>query len=161
MPVEVWRQTKCQVLGSEVVPSDSAYAPDEEDEIPRATLIWRAVKLPIYSVALIPLTVGSASAYLQTGIFAARRYFLLLASSVLIITWLNLSNDVYDFDTGADKNKKESVVNLVGSSSVPSPYQWEIGLSVLLKRTMRHIWSPAWTRLLSMIEQSISFADGK
>jgi 1,4-dihydroxy-2-naphthoate octaprenyltransferase len=24
------------------------------------------------------------------------------------------SNDVYDFDTGADKNKKESVVNLVG-----------------------------------------------
>ncbi|OWM87740.1 hypothetical protein CDL15_Pgr016436 [Punica granatum] len=115
MPVEVWRQTKCQVLGSEVVPSDSAYAPDEEDEIPRATLIWRAVKLPIYSVALIPLTVGSASAYLQTGIFAARRYFLLLASSVLIITWLNLSNDVYDFDTGADKNKKESVVNLVGS----------------------------------------------
>ncbi|EEF36527.1 hypothetical protein RCOM_0822650 [Ricinus communis] len=27
------------------------------------------------------------------------------------------SNDVYDFDTGADKNKKESVVNLVGSRS--------------------------------------------
>jgi 1,4-dihydroxy-2-naphthoate octaprenyltransferase len=24
------------------------------------------------------------------------------------------SNDVYDFDTGVDKNKKESVVNLVG-----------------------------------------------
>lgn len=24
------------------------------------------------------------------------------------------SNDVYDFDTGADKNKKESVVNLFG-----------------------------------------------
>ena len=24
------------------------------------------------------------------------------------------SNDVYDFDTGADKNKKESVVNMVG-----------------------------------------------
>lgn len=24
------------------------------------------------------------------------------------------SNDVYDFDTGADQNKKESVVNLVG-----------------------------------------------
>lgn len=26
----------------------------------------------------------------------------------------NGSNDVYDFDTGADKNKKESVVNMVG-----------------------------------------------
>ncbi|WCJ18762.1 2-carboxy-1 4-naphthoquinone phytyltransferase chloroplastic [Euphorbia peplus] len=87
----------------------------EEEDVSRVTLIWRAVKLPIYSVAFIPLTVGCAAAYLQTGIFSARRYFVLLASSVLIITWLNLSNDVYDFDTGADKNKKESVVNLVGS----------------------------------------------
>ncbi|WCJ24860.1 2-carboxy-1 4-naphthoquinone phytyltransferase chloroplastic [Euphorbia peplus] len=90
---------------------------EEEDDVSRVTLMWRAVKLPIYSVAFIPLTVGCAAAYLQTGIFSARRYFVLFASSVLIITWLNLSNDVYDFDTGADKNKKESVVNLVGSRS--------------------------------------------
>ncbi|XP_026446749.1 2-carboxy-1,4-naphthoquinone phytyltransferase, chloroplastic-like isoform X4 [Papaver somniferum] len=59
--------------------------------------------------------VGSAAAYLQAGLFSLRRYFVLLSSSVLIITWLNLSNDVHDFDTGADKNKKESVVNIVGS----------------------------------------------
>lgn len=88
---------------------------ESEEHISKETLIWRAIKLPIYSVALIPLTVGSAAAYLQTGIFSARCYFVLLASSVLVITWLNLSNDVYDFDTGVDKNKKESVVNLVGS----------------------------------------------
>ncbi|KAK9110737.1 hypothetical protein Sjap_018797 [Stephania japonica] len=88
---------------------------DEEASVSRATLAWRAIKLPIYSVALVPLSVGSAAAYLQAGIFFVRRYLVLLASSVLIITWLNLSNDVYDFDTGADKNKKESVVNMVGS----------------------------------------------
>ncbi|OUZ99611.1 UbiA prenyltransferase family [Macleaya cordata] len=88
---------------------------EEEEDISRSTLIWRAIKLPIYSVALVPLTVGSAAAYLQAGLFSARRYFVLLSSSVLIITWLNLSNDVYDFETGADKNKKESVVNIVGS----------------------------------------------
>ncbi|KAH7679668.1 2-carboxy-1,4-naphthoquinone phytyltransferase protein [Dioscorea alata] len=87
----------------------------EAAEISRATLLWRAAKLPIYSVALVPLTVGSSAAYLETGIFFARRYLLLLISSVLIITWLNLSNDVYDFDTGADLDKKESVVNIVGS----------------------------------------------
>ncbi|XP_042981074.1 2-carboxy-1,4-naphthoquinone phytyltransferase, chloroplastic isoform X2 [Carya illinoinensis] len=105
---------------------------EKEDGVSRATLIWRAVKLPMYSVALVPLTVGSAAAYFQTGICSARRFFVLLASSVLVITWLNLRthiygmydiflqpklihhNDVYDFDTGADKNKKESVVNLVG-----------------------------------------------
>ncbi|KAL5790060.1 hypothetical protein ACOSQ2_004948 [Xanthoceras sorbifolium] len=88
---------------------------EEEEDVSRTTLIWRAIKLPIYTVALVPLSVGAAAAYLQTGTFSARRYLVLLASSVLIITWLNLSNDVYDFDTGADKNKKESVVNLVGS----------------------------------------------
>ncbi|PIA55156.1 hypothetical protein AQUCO_00800112v1 [Aquilegia coerulea] len=88
---------------------------EEIEEISKATLIWRAIKLPIYSVALVPLCVGSAAAYLQAGVFAASRFFVLLASSVLIITWLNLSNDVYDFDTGADKNKRESVVNMVGS----------------------------------------------
>ncbi|XP_030942662.1 2-carboxy-1,4-naphthoquinone phytyltransferase, chloroplastic isoform X2 [Quercus lobata] len=88
---------------------------EKENDVSKAILIWRAVKLPIYSVALVPLTVGSAAAYFQTGIFSARRYFVLLTSSVLIITWLNLSNDVYDFDTGADKNKSESVVNLAGS----------------------------------------------
>ncbi|CAL1385368.1 unnamed protein product [Linum trigynum] len=89
----------------------------EDNDVSRGTLIWRAIKLPIYSVALVPLTVGAAAAYLQTGVFSAKHYFTLLISSVLIITWLNLSNDVYDFDTGADKNKKESVVNLLGSRS--------------------------------------------
>ncbi|XVE66573.1 hypothetical protein DITRI_Ditri08aG0089500 [Diplodiscus trichospermus] len=91
----------------------------QKKDISKATLIWRAIKLPIYSVALVPLTVGGAVAYSQTGLFSTRRYIMLLASSVLIITWINLSNDVYDFDTGADKNKKESVVNLVGSRSGP------------------------------------------
>ncbi|KAJ0254589.1 2-carboxy-1,4-naphthoquinone phytyltransferase [Hirschfeldia incana] len=88
---------------------------NQEEEIPKATLIWRAVKLPIYSVALVPLTVGASAAYLETGLVLVRRYVTLMLSSVLIITWLNLSNDVYDFDTGADENKKESVVNMVGS----------------------------------------------
>ncbi|XP_020104014.1 2-carboxy-1,4-naphthoquinone phytyltransferase, chloroplastic isoform X3 [Ananas comosus] len=87
-----------------------------DEEISRATLLWRAAKLPIYSVALVPLTVGSAAAYLQTGLFFGKRYLVLLAASALVITWLNLSNDVYDFDTGADRDKKESVVNIIGRS---------------------------------------------
>ncbi|KAF7850314.1 hypothetical protein BT93_L5640 [Corymbia citriodora subsp. variegata] len=62
----------------------------KEDDISMATLIWRAIKLPIYSVALVPLTIGSASAYLQSSTFPATRYFVLLVSSVLVITWLNL-----------------------------------------------------------------------
>lgn len=33
---------------------------DGDKDISRATLIWRAIKLPIYSVALIPLTVSNS-----------------------------------------------------------------------------------------------------
>ncbi|XP_039068557.1 2-carboxy-1,4-naphthoquinone phytyltransferase, chloroplastic-like [Hibiscus syriacus] len=116
-------KTRCLHHQQHTVPSITSDISDgtcqEHNDVSKATLIWRAVKLPIYSVALVPLTVGGAAAYLQTGLFSARRYIVLLVSSVLIITWLNLSNDVYDFDTGADKNKKESVVNLVGSRSEP------------------------------------------
>ncbi|EPS57604.1 hypothetical protein M569_17213, partial [Genlisea aurea] len=86
-----------------------------DHNISREILAWRAIKLPIYTVALIPITVGCAAAYLQTGVYFGKRYLVLLVSSVLVIAWLNLSNDVYDFDTGADENKRESVVKLVGS----------------------------------------------
>ncbi|KAL8188975.1 hypothetical protein R6Q57_029495 [Mikania cordata] len=68
----------------------STHEDDVTDEISNATLVWRAIKLPIYSVALVPLTVGTAAAYLQTGLCSAKQYVLLLSSSVLIITWLNL-----------------------------------------------------------------------
>ncbi|KAG8368641.1 hypothetical protein BUALT_Bualt15G0066700 [Buddleja alternifolia] len=104
-------------------------APTEEesekgDEISRATLIWRAIKLPMYTVALIPVSVGTAAAYWQTGLYSSWRYFMILASYILVIAWLNLSNDVYDFDTGADKNKKESVVNLFGSRAGINIIAW-------------------------------------
>lgn len=42
---------------------------------------------------------------------------------------IECSNDVYDSDTGADKNKKESVVNLVGSRAVT---QYAANISLLL-----------------------------
>ncbi|KAK7368821.1 hypothetical protein VNO80_10851 [Phaseolus coccineus] len=118
LQVERWQQYQHVLCarGVELSPSVIGDSGEKtEEDISKETLIWRAIKLPIYSVAFVPLTVGSAAAYLLTGIFSARCYFVLLASSVLVITWLNLSNDVHDFDTGVDKNKKESVVNLVGS----------------------------------------------
>ncbi|XP_073311673.1 2-carboxy-1,4-naphthoquinone phytyltransferase, chloroplastic-like isoform X2 [Primulina huaijiensis] len=100
---------KCEAVYAEIPLQEKGV------NISKATLIWRAIKLPMYSVALIPLTVGSAVAYWQTGHCCAKRYLTLLVSSVLVIAWLNLSNDVHDFDKGADRNKKESVVNLVDS----------------------------------------------
>lgn len=84
--IQCWRAFS----GSIANYAENAHESETREDVPKATLIWRAVKLPIYSVALVPLTVGGAAAYLQTGIFSARRYFSLLVSSILIITWLNL-----------------------------------------------------------------------
>ncbi|KAG8368642.1 hypothetical protein BUALT_Bualt15G0066800 [Buddleja alternifolia] len=94
------------------------------EDISKATLIWRAIKLPMYAVALIPLSVGTAAAYRETGQYSMERYFVLLGSFVLVNAWVNLSNDVYDFDTGADINKKESVVNIVGSRTTIHVLSW-------------------------------------
>lgn len=84
--IQCWRAFS----GSIANYADKSHEGETGEDVPKATLIWRAVKLPIYSVALVPLTVGGAAAYLQTGMFSARRYFSLLVSSILIITWLNL-----------------------------------------------------------------------
>ncbi|XP_051136758.1 2-carboxy-1,4-naphthoquinone phytyltransferase, chloroplastic-like [Andrographis paniculata] len=113
----------------------------EEEELSRATLIWRAAKLPMYTVALIPVTVASAAAYYQTGVFSLGRYLTILACYVIINVWVNLSNDVYDFDTGADKDKKESVVNLFGSRNGINFIAWSLlalgfsGLTMIAAQT--------------------------
>ncbi|KAL2644969.1 hypothetical protein R1flu_012556 [Riccia fluitans] len=104
-----------EVATDEIQPEEGEIVQEKEQNLSIATLLWRAVKLPIYSVCFIPLTVGAAVAYWQTGVFNGARYRLMLWSSVLIITWLNLSNDAYDAETGVDKLKKESVVNITGS----------------------------------------------
>ena len=78
--------------------------------------LWlAAIKPPIYSVAIAPIAVGTAVAYAKTGLFDAQSFFTFLGSAVLIIAWLNLSNDVFDAETGIDINKAHSVVNLTGN----------------------------------------------
>jgi 1,4-dihydroxy-2-naphthoate octaprenyltransferase len=69
----------------------------------------------MYTVAVIPISVGSAAAYgvEKTGSFSVFALFLLAA--IAIIAWLNLSNDVFDSDTGVDANKAHSLVNLTGN----------------------------------------------
>ena len=43
---------------------------------------------------------------------------LFLLSAIAIIAWLNLTNDVFDADTGIDVNKHHSVVNLTGNKTL-------------------------------------------
>lgn len=90
----------------------------ENSQITRRQLWLAAIKPPIYSVAIAPIAVGTAIAYAQTRLFNAQIFFTFLGAAILIIAWLNLSNDVFDSETGIDIHKAHSVVNLTGNKSL-------------------------------------------
>jgi len=81
--------------------------------------LWlAAIKPPMYSVAIMPIWLGTAIAYaenktLNGGIFSA-----FLISAILILAWENISNDVFDSETGIDQNKAHSLVNLTGNKTL-------------------------------------------
>ncbi len=78
-------------------------------------LWFAAIKPPMYSVAIMPIWVGSAVAFAETRQFNASIFFTFLISAILILAWENFSNDVFDSETGVDVNKKNSLVNMTGN----------------------------------------------
>ncbi|XFA72242.1 2-carboxy-1,4-naphthoquinone phytyltransferase [Thermosynechococcaceae cyanobacterium Okahandja] len=84
----------------------------------RSRLWWAAIKLPMYSVAVMPIWLGSAIAWGETGQLQRLPFGLFLAAAILILVWLNLSNDVFDAETGIDRHKYHSVVNLTGKKQL-------------------------------------------
>ncbi len=77
--------------------------------------LWiAAIKLPLYSVIIIPMWVGTSVAVAETGKFNLYNLILFLISALLIQTWTNLTNDVFDDDTGVDIHKYHSIVQLTG-----------------------------------------------
>jgi 1,4-dihydroxy-2-naphthoate octaprenyltransferase len=81
--------------------------------------LWlAAIKPPMYSVAVMPIWVGSTVAYATTGTFNSLVFFTFLLSAICILAWENLSNDVFDAETGVDIHKENSLVNLTGNKSL-------------------------------------------
>jgi 2-carboxy-1,4-naphthoquinone phytyltransferase len=87
-------------------------------EQPKFKLWLAAIKPPMYTVAIIPITVGTAVAYSQTKFVDLHILRTFLGSAIAIIAWMNISNDVFDSDTGIDINKAESIVNLTGNRNL-------------------------------------------
>ena len=110
--------------------------------------LWlAAIKPPIYSVAIAPIAVGTAVAFFQTDIFQPQIFFTFLGSAILIIAWLNLSNDVFDSETGIDIHKDHSVVNLTGNKSLVfwvANLCLSLGLSGIIALSW---WQDDWTVL--------------
>jgi len=85
----------------------------------RSPNLWlAALKPPMYTVAVIPILVGTAVAVGGSNHFSGLVLALFLLSAIAIIAWINLSNDVFDSDTGIDVNKAHSVVNLTGNRNL-------------------------------------------
>ncbi|MBE9233226.1 2-carboxy-1,4-naphthoquinone phytyltransferase [Cuspidothrix issatschenkoi LEGE 03284] len=85
---------------------------------PQAKLWMAAIKPPMYSVAIMPIWVGSAVAFKEIKIFNITIFSLFMAAAILILAWENISNDVFDAETGIDKNKHHSLVNLTGNKTL-------------------------------------------
>ncbi|BAZ70342.1 MAG: 2-carboxy-1,4-naphthoquinone phytyltransferase [Pelatocladus maniniholoensis HA4357-MV3] len=78
--------------------------------------LWMAaIKPPMYSVAIMPIWVGTAVAFAETNILNWVVFGVFLAAAILILAWENLSNDVFDSETGIDQNKHHSLVSLTGN----------------------------------------------
>jgi 1,4-dihydroxy-2-naphthoate octaprenyltransferase len=89
------------------------------DQLPPKNNLFRlwlaAIKPPMYSVAIMPIGLGSALAYAQLGQLNQGVFIVFLLSAICILAWTNISNDVFDAETGIDKNKPHSLVNLTGN----------------------------------------------
>ncbi len=90
----------------------------EPSRKPSRKLWMAAIKFPMYSVAIVPISTGTAVAYRNTGIINWSVFLTFLISAVLILVWENLCNDVFDAETGIDVNKAHSVVNLTGKKNL-------------------------------------------
>ncbi|MEB3343084.1 2-carboxy-1,4-naphthoquinone phytyltransferase [Okeania sp.] len=81
--------------------------------------LWlAAIKPPMYSVAIMPIWVGTAIAISAKNAINWSIFLTFITSAILILAWENISNDVFDSETGIDKNKHHSLVNLTNNKTL-------------------------------------------
>ncbi len=77
--------------------------------------LWlAAAKPPMYSVAIMPSWIGSSFAFSQQGQWDGIIFTVFTFSLLSLLAWTNISNDVFDAETGIDINKPHSIVTLTG-----------------------------------------------
>lgn len=102
---------------------------EQGEAIAQRKLWLAALKPPMYSVAVMPIAVGTAIAWAQTGIFHGAVFAAFVFAGIAILFWLNGSNDAFDASTGIDRNKPHSLANLTGR---PTLVLWVANGALLL-----------------------------
>jgi 2-carboxy-1,4-naphthoquinone phytyltransferase len=87
--------------------------------VPDRRQLWKAaIKWPMYSVAVMPMLLAAGWWFARIGVVRWGPLLAFLLGGVLLLAWENLSNDVFDHDTGIDAaGKPHSVVQLTGRRS--------------------------------------------
>lgn len=97
--------------------------------------LWKkAIKWPLYSVAILPVFITGA--YLLNQYEKVKIYNLIAftLAAILILLWENLTNDLFDAETGIDEFKFHSIVNLIKNKKIISFIAYTslvIGLSII------------------------------
>ena len=78
--------------------------------------LWKAaIKWPMYSVAVMPVLLAAGDRLGASQIMRWDQLLGFLLAAILLLLWENLSNDLFDAETGVDaQGKPHSVVNLTG-----------------------------------------------
>ena len=132
----------------------SRYAPS-----PDRRRLWKAaIKWPMYSVAVMPVLLAagwrlSAAQPVRWGQCAG-----FLMAAVLLLLWENLSNDLFDADTGVDAvGKPHSVVALLGRKRPVRQLAWLALLLGLLLMLLLALRSTPWVLVLVAISCAIGY----
>ncbi|WP_115016179.1 2-carboxy-1,4-naphthoquinone phytyltransferase [Synechococcus sp. UW140] len=115
----------------------SRYAPH-----PDRRHLWKAaIKWPMYSVAVMPVLLAAGWRLAEGHSVRWSQAVGFLVAAVLLLLWENLSNDLFDAETGVDeRGKPHSVVALLGRKPPVRSLAWLallLGLFLMLLLALR------------------------
>ena len=110
--------------------------------------LWKAaIKWPLYSVAVMPVLLAAGWRMGVGKIIRFDQLFGFLLGSVLLLLWENLTNDLFDDETGVDEfAKPHSVVKLLGKRSLVGRFAY-IALFLGLLIIFNLAWRSTFTVL--------------
>ncbi len=83
--------------------------------------LWKqAIKWPLYSVAILPVLISGAYVLNQYEEVKIYNLIAFTLAAILILLWENLTNDLFDAETGIDEFKFHSIVNLIKNKKIIS-----------------------------------------
>ncbi len=103
--------------------------------------LWKkAIKWPLYSVAVMPILLAAAWKQNAGEEIRVEQLIGFLTASILLLIWENLTNDLFDAETGVDEFKLHSVVSLTGNKLLIRSLAYLIlfiGLALMLILALR------------------------